>query len=151
MLIRKVEIGRECGFPWRDLRVHVDAVPELDEFIFEEFQLDHGSTLYVGTCGVLVRQFAHSEDNETGFGGAIFALRMRNGETRMIKGPWSSRASVVNEYCPELRCCEVVFVEDGHRCGLAGINVTENTFRHLAEMAGARVVDDGGDRFYATV
>lgn len=151
MLIRKVEIGRDCGFPWRDLRVHVDKVPECSEFIYEAIPLEDDRVLYIGTYGSLVRQYVHNPHCETGFGGAKFTLRMRTGGEVTIKGPWSSRASVVNEYRPELRCCEVVFVEDGHRCGLAGINVTESVFKYLADMAGARVVDDGDDRFYATV
>ena len=152
MLIRKVEIGQDCGFPWRDLRVHVDKVPEGSEFIYEAIPLDdEGRTLYIGTHGCLVRQYVHNPHNETGFGGATFTLRMRTGGEVTIKGPWSSRASVVNEYRPELRCCEVVLIEDGHRCGLAGINVTESTCKYLADMAGARVVDESDDRFYATV
>lgn len=151
MLIRKVEIGRNCGFPWRDLRVHVDRVPGLEEFLFEAIPLEDDCTLYVGTHGALVRQFVHNPHNETGFGRGMFTLRMRTGGEVTINGPWSSRASVTNRYRPELRCCEVVFIEDGHRCGLAGINVTESTFRELAEMAGAEVVEEDENHFYATV
>lgn len=150
MLIKNVELEAFRGFPWRDLRVTVDRIPELNEFIFEAFPTGDGSTLYVGTCGVLVRQFVHNPSNEHGFGGSKLTLRMRNGETVTIKGPWSSRAEVTNEYCPDVRCCEVVLLEDDRRCGIAGINVTEPTFRELARMAGARVVEEGPYNFYAT-
>ena len=46
----------------------------------------------------LVRYFAHSglDRNEGGFGGANITIR-HNGEPKVLKGPWSSRASCVGE------------------------------------------------------
>jgi hypothetical protein len=42
--------------------------------------------------------FAHDSKNENGFGGNSFVLPMRDGTTRVIKGPWSSREGVLHQF-----------------------------------------------------
>lgn len=153
MLIKRVELEqRNFGFPWHDLKLYVDKCPSLEEFVFRAIDLGGGSTLYAGHMpdGILTCQYAHTPGNETGFGGRRFTLNMEDGSQVEIKGPWSSRSSVLNEYCPELRSCEVVLYQDGYSSGLACYNVKEAAFEHLVEMAGnALVRREGEHRFYA--
>jgi hypothetical protein len=150
MHIKSVELGRDHGFPWRDLVVHVDRIPDLDNFVFDAFTTDLGITLYIGTFGDLVKFYAHDPNSETGFGGRTFTLRMRDESEVTIKGPWSSRASVINEYFPELRCSEIILTEEGSRSRIAGYCAREALFARLCHDAGGLFIHAGAHRFYAT-
>ena len=67
--------------------------------------------LYWGqhVCG-LVRFFSHSPDNESGSGGRTEIVKMVNGKQHTVKGVWSSRASVMNEFFPDT--VEVEIMDD---------------------------------------
>lgn len=103
-----------------DLVIHLaHEAPGLDQYRFDALELECGTVLYYGTCGQLVRFFAHDPSNESGFGGGEFVLTMHDGSQRTIRGPWSSRSSVMNEhgFGP---CTEVTLREPGMRSGLCG-------------------------------
>lgn len=87
------------------LKILVDRIPMLDEFLFER----KGSTYYAELDGH-VRFFAWSKPGE-GFGGRTFNLHMKGGEVKALKGPWSSRAGAVNRvgFGP---CLDVSMVDD---------------------------------------
>lgn len=65
-----------------------------------EFQFKNGIWWHIQDNG-LVRYYAHSgaDKNEGGFGGAVFEIRHK-GQQKMLKGPWSSRASYLNTLLP---------------------------------------------------
>lgn len=54
------------------------------------------TTLYISDNTPIVTFCCHDKRDESGYGGRVFHLTMENGETRTIKGPWSSRESIFN-------------------------------------------------------
>lgn len=54
------------------------------------------STLYF--CLEYGRQFVHNPENQNGYGGRIFRLKLDDGSKVDIKGPWSSRPDVVRKF-----------------------------------------------------
>jgi len=76
------------------LVVLVDEIPQIDEMQFER----NDSIWYAEKDG-LCRFFAWSEDaDHQGFGGHAFRLPMVDGDDVVLKGPYSSRAGVVNAH-----------------------------------------------------
>lgn len=67
----------------------------------------------------LVHFCHHDPRNETGFGGAVVRLRMKDGSIRNIKGPWSSRSGVANQlgFGP---CIEAIFKTKQSPGGISG-------------------------------
>jgi len=68
------------------------------------------TVLYYAANKGLVRFLYHDPQNEHGYDGNVFQLILTNGETIKIKGPWSSRAGVVNQLVPDdpnLQCVDV--------------------------------------------
>lgn len=76
------------------LRVVVDKAPDLNSLPHVAVPLD-GATMYValqdGVC-----HFLYSNGDKSGYGGRVFDLTMADGSVKQVKGPWSSRAGVVN-------------------------------------------------------
>lgn len=143
MKILNVELDPPHGFPWRDLVITVDHIPSLDEYRFDSFETDQGTVLYVAEHNDFVKFFAHNPNAENGFGGATFELTMRDGSVRTIKGPWSSRASVINEYFPELECTEVVLkTADRPNSRLHGA-VRTTVIADLVDRVNARIERNG--------
>lgn len=69
----------------------------LAQQVFRVFkQYGDSATLYISDNTPIVTFFAHDKHNESGYCGRVFHLTMENGETRTIKGPWSSRPAVFN-------------------------------------------------------
>lgn len=122
-----------------------------------------------GRCGTIyyaehegyVDFLYHDPNDETGFYGGVFTLRVRNDdgtiETREIKGPWSSRSGVMNRegFGP---CVEVLITDDpetfkrgyAYRVGA----VTVDLAQQAAEVCGVtlrRCVDDDGEIRYEVV
>lgn len=73
-----------------EIYVLVDKMPDFDEYLFEK----RGS-LYFAEKEGLVRFFSYTRPGE-GFGGTEFKLKMKDGSTTVLKGPWSSRSSAMN-------------------------------------------------------
>lgn len=143
----------------------VDRIPRLDELVFSTKDVRdcygrHGTIYYAEHDGY-VSFLYHDPNRETGFYGYVFTLNVRNDggtiETRKIKGPWSSRSSVINRegFGP---CVEVLMTDDpeafarGHtfRAGAVTIDLAQQA----AEMCGVtlrRRVDDAGEIWYEIV
>jgi len=74
------------------LQVLVPRIPELSEFRFEQ---RHG-IWYAEKNGIAEHFYWHGPENEHGFGGQHFNIRTTTGEEIILRGPWSTRAGVVN-------------------------------------------------------
>ncbi len=97
MKMLEVKVNLHEGFANRpSATVIVDKLPPRDEMFFRQYNIG-GSTLYVGEQDGAVRFMIHSGVDDVGYGGAVFTLNLTTGRTIKIKGPWSSRAGVVNK------------------------------------------------------
>lgn len=77
-----------------DLRLLVDEIPSLDMLRF-----DLRDSYYFAERGGYCQFFSHhGNGNNRGFGGAKFEITMRDGERRILEGPWSSNSSTMNEH-----------------------------------------------------
>lgn len=73
-----------------DLVVLVDEVPSFSEALFTQH-----NTMYVADTNGYVRYYYYQAPGD-GFGGGCIDLKMSDGTTKTLIGPWSSRAGVVN-------------------------------------------------------
>lgn len=94
------------------LRVLVDEVPKGD-LTFEGKKVN-SHTLYFAEHDGYVEFYAHDPRDESGYGGRGFKLKVKdNGDERevQLKGPWSSRAGVMNShgFTP---CLDVAITDD---------------------------------------
>lgn len=96
-----------------NLRVLVDKMPDLDDLRYEK-----KDELYYAELGGYVNFFSWNPERDgkgrkewQGFGGAVFPITLTNGEKVTLRGPWSSRAGVMNSvgFGP---CVEVSLTED---------------------------------------
>ena len=78
------------------LSITATGVPKNDDYIYTQKDNLYFA-LHESGCASF---FAHSPGNQTGFGGREFTLQMQDGDAKTIKGPWSSRCSVMNMYFP---------------------------------------------------
>lgn len=91
-----------------------------------EFEFKDGIWWYIQANG-LVRYFAHSgeDKNEGGFGGANFDI-LYKGEPKVLKGPWSSRASYLNTLLPPNKQVAEINLNNGKATNMhIGILVSE--------------------------
>lgn len=79
------------------LMLFVDEIPDRDKFFFEDKVIDDTTFYFAETDGIVLFM-AHSPSNENGYGGHVFKTQMRDGTTRDVTGPWSSRAGAMNHY-----------------------------------------------------
>lgn len=101
-LITSAEVKRDINN--RTWELHVDSAENLYEkadisYIFKDAQsanLDSGCFIGTSNDNALVNCFIHSGSNrnERGFGGQTFVLKMKDGSTRTVAGPWSGRPSI---------------------------------------------------------
>lgn len=82
---------------------------EWKDFVFEEPRENR----ILGFYGDAAEFKSYGGERGTGYGGAHFTFKMRNGETITWIGPWSSNASSVNSVYPEDPVVEVVDVTEG--------------------------------------
>lgn len=76
-------------------------------FYREEFTYELKNGIYYGVRNDQASFFAwQGPGNEGGFGGEEYTLTMGDGTTVTLKGPWSSRSSVINHLFKE-QCIEV--------------------------------------------
>jgi len=109
------------------LKFTATDVPDFSEYVYTK-----KGNLYFAQheCG-LASFFSHDPNNETGFGGRGFELNMADGTTETIKGPWSSRCSVLNMHFPHTT--EVTYNRTG---GYLDVE----TAAWLVEKAGGKLV-----------
>ena len=121
--------------------VKMSRVASTNEFIYARHEVDPNSILYLGTLGDQVNFFCHNRLNERGYGGRVYNLRLLDGSTVDIKGPWSSRSGVMNKYfghstpaVDDTDCCVEVVGDDCYAC-----SVTATALIKAAKAAGYRV------------
>lgn len=77
------------------LELHVDEIPDRREMRFEH-NAERG--LWYGEHGGFVMFYSwKGPKNEGGFGGQHYRITTVEGEDVILKGPWSSRAGVMNK------------------------------------------------------
>jgi len=89
-----------------ELLVALNRPPAYNEMVYEEYMLGtanrHELTLYVAEHQGIVNYLLEDPRNREGFGGREFEIQVpKKGsetKTKILKGPWSSRAGVVNRY-----------------------------------------------------
>ena len=126
------------------LEVLVDQWPKSDEFVYEKkMDVDrHGPcALYFGTGpDGSVRFFADSGTGD-GYGGSTFVVKLTDGRTVSVKGPWSSREGVMNKFFPTSVGVIIYEVAWGRSCGLA-CHLTLERAQEAAKMAGVPLVEN---------
>lgn len=123
------------------LRVTVDELPKREDHTFDEKSIGESTLYYSQTNDGAVSYMSHSPSNEGGYGGSVFVTRMKDGSIRQIKGPWSSRASFMNNHFPH---CVDVILHDAidHRHGSA---ISLQLAKDAAQMAGVHLVQRESD------
>jgi hypothetical protein len=104
MNIIKAKVDWNHGFSNEpDLRILIDKEPNYKNFRYNENNGHYFAELD-GFCDF----FYYTKPGE-GFGGREFELTMHDGSIRVLKGPWSSRAGVMNrKFRP---CVEVAWTD----------------------------------------
>jgi hypothetical protein len=76
-----------------ELEILVDKFPALEEFEFENKE-----SLWFAEKDGAVSFFHHSgrDEDEGGYYGSLFKIKMKDGSFKVLRGPWSSRSSVMN-------------------------------------------------------
>jgi len=94
------------------LEILVDKIPSREELVYRRLIIGEGA-IYYAEKGGFVHFLYHNPYNEEGYGGRVFRLNVQYGDrikTEIIKGPWSSRPGVINNYFPH--CVEVRMTDD---------------------------------------
>jgi len=98
------------------LSIVVSSIPNPESFYYKEFE-----NLYFSEYKGFVQYFSYDKPGN-GFGGATFNIKMVDGSSKQLVGPWSSRSSVMNsEYTPFMRSTECSVRES-----------TDNIFQSMA-------------------
>jgi len=124
-----------------NLILTVDHIPKRDNMRFRQ----SGNFYYAELEGYVT--FFYYERPGAGYGGSTFSLKMVDGTTKSLIGPWSSRAGSLNTVFGP--CVDVTIIEESNGYRMAGA-VTLEVAEKAAEMAGARlqrVVDQGDIRY----
>jgi hypothetical protein len=97
----------ETGVEWYEgyandpkLKITVDKWPEDEDFEFKVLNREGSDLYWAQHSSGAVRFYCHNRSNEHGYAGSVFELKMDDGTTRKIRGPWSSRSGVMNNYFP---------------------------------------------------
>lgn len=129
------------------LRITVDELPKREDHIFDEKSIGESTLYYSQNNDGAVSFLSHSPSNEGGYGGHVFELRMKDDSIRKVKGPWSSRASFMNNHFPH--CVDVILHDaTDHRHGSA---ISLQLAKDAAQMAGVHLVQkesDGDIRYF---
>jgi len=95
MKILKTKVRRypENRYPRFEVDLLVDKIPDMSEMRFER-----KGTLWFCNHGGYVRYFGWTPPNNNGgYYGRSFDIKMKNGEEVTLLGPWSSRSSEMNK------------------------------------------------------
>lgn len=69
-----------------------------DELLYEKHLVGDDHILYYGESPEgYVNYYVHNPADQSGFGGRLFRFKLYNGTTEVVRGPWSSRAGIVNK------------------------------------------------------
>lgn len=82
------------GKRMKRIEITLDKSPR---FLYEKLKCNDG-VAYLGfdKDNQLGSFFFHDPHNQTGFGGSLFELQLKDGTIEIIKGPWSSSESAMN-------------------------------------------------------
>jgi hypothetical protein len=119
MNIRSAEVSPHGGgtpTQW-NLFIEVDEFPKKEDFTYQTYKVSP-FTLYWGEKNGFVSFYVEDPLDRHGYGGATFDLRLEDGSVVALKGPWSSRTSVMNAYFPH--SVEVYLRKPGWIVELAG-------------------------------
>lgn len=83
------------GATWQPhhLNILVDKIPEWNSLVYDVLRHDDGSASYFHNESGYVSFFHHNPRDERGFGGREWTVKLRDGSTDTVKGPWSSNAA----------------------------------------------------------
>lgn len=119
------------------LNIEVDKVPLHDTLVYQKEKTGAGNVLYWAEHEGYVSFMCHNFTNESGYGGRTFHVKLEDGTTDKVKGPWSSRSGAMNHYFPH--SVEVTLTDaDG---GRYGASVTIEFAQEAAKMAGVKLVE----------
>lgn len=77
------------------LEILVDDIHR-DDKVYDAIE-DKGGTTFLSVTDGIVSFFRHKPNDEHGYGGSVFTLKMSDGTERKIKGPWSSNSAWIRE------------------------------------------------------
>lgn len=131
------------------LEIYTDS--DIPEFKYKVKNIE-GGILYFAENDGFVSFFLETSD-ERGFSGRIFTLQMENGTEKKLKGPWSTRPGVVNNYFePHCIGCNISF--KGHIINTFLCVTIETALEAIKKIEGVKLqLEDGrfGDRVYNIV
>lgn len=78
------------------LSVYVDKIPNHKDLFYNRHASGRGMSYFAELDGY-VNFFHHDPQDQSGYGGSVFTVQTGNGLVQ-VKGPWSSRASVMSKY-----------------------------------------------------
>jgi len=90
----EVDWREDVGNPPR-LVLYVNEVPNYTDLTFQGSK-DEGFWYGEDSDTGYVEFFAWSGGQQDGFGGRHYEIKLKDGDTQILKGPWSSRAGVAN-------------------------------------------------------
>jgi hypothetical protein len=149
MKVLKAEVNWYEG--WANdpvLVIHVDNWPRGDEFKYQVLNRQGSDLYWAHHPDGAVSFHCHNRSNQNGYGGAIFELNMLDGSSKKIRGPWSSRSGVMNNYFPH--STEVQIKEESTGYNLSG-HISIELAERVANMAGVKLVKEyrRGDIIYS--
>ena len=78
--------------------VTLDAPIDRDKLVYDSLKVGRmGGTAYKAVLGDYADFMWHDPTNERGYGGRVMPLRLKDGRTVEVKGPWSSNSSDMNK------------------------------------------------------
>lgn len=91
MKVLKASVDWKCAYANHPgLRILVDRIPGWEEMLFEEKE-----NCYFSECEGFVKFFYYRNPGD-GFGGRHFSIKMKNGEEKILIGPWSTNSGRMN-------------------------------------------------------
>lgn len=122
------------------MKVLVDRIPKM-----EELRYIYKDGLYYGELDGYVRfLYKMGDRQEEGFGGTHYAITLVNGERKILKGPWSSRAGVANQLgfgpCADVSMTEEKSVMERGYTFYGGGAITLPLLEEAAKIAGVYLV-----------
>jgi hypothetical protein len=90
--------------------IRVDLpVPDQTALRYRAVSDEDGMTAFLAiNAQGLASYSVHNPRNERGYGGSLQTYTLYDGSTRTVRGPWSSRCSVINAVFPDAAIVEVV-------------------------------------------
>lgn len=77
----------------------LDNLVDWKDAVYEERLRQYdGCSVYISRNDPFCHFLLANPKNKSGYGGSSFSLKLFNGKQKMVTGPWSSRASVVNHH-----------------------------------------------------